>query len=358
MLRFGTLARRPLAAAVSARPRFQPAVYTLIRTSTRLPESSDGDDLRANDLRSRIPKFPFHKDIAPTLIPKADTPRVGPNMTFAQLMRRLKESQGPELIYMAESHRLYFIACFALAFIAAYNLFDVLEMGVPLMIKSYQENDLEGTAMENLGQLVKRFGMVFVFAACYLTTGLVFATIPTRLVRRIEYIPGPTEFLKLVTHPLIPGRPSPVISVPLSDLSIASRTKVWSGDGFYGTASKSSFFFFVWEKGRRLPWIVDRNGWFWGDGRVYDVLLGKEPVALAEKGISYDDMLRQRMLKAEQKKAELRRELGPAWRVKAMGQLMKEDIDKYSAAGRKAVLGTLKKRKSLPDSEQKDKNSE
>lgn len=316
-----------------------------IRFNSRLPQSTDpNNDLQSNDIKSRLPKFSLHKDVAPTLLPKPDTPRVGPGMTFPQLMDRFRHFQGPELLYMAESHRLYFMACFALAFITAYNMFDLVDQVVPVMIKSYDDNDLEGTPIENLGQLVKRFGLVGVLACCYLVAGLTFATIPSRLVRRMEYIPGSPDVIRMVTHPWIPGRPSPVVSVPVANLSIGKRTKVWTGEGFYGTLSKSSFFFFVWEKGRRLPWIVDRSGWFWGDGRVYDVVLGKEPVLLAEKGISYDDALRHQMAVAEKKKAELRRELGPAWRYKAMGQLMKEDIDKFSAKGKSAVLGTLKQK--------------
>lgn len=314
-----------------------------LRFNSKLPQSTDPDsDLQSNDLKARLPKFSLHKDAAPTLLPKPDTPRVGPNMTFPQLMERFRHFQGPELLYMAESHRLYFMACFALAFICSYNVFDLGDQVVPLMIKSYEENDLEGTPIENLGQLVKRFGLVGLMCGVYLVAGLIFATIPSRLVRRIEYVPG-VEVIKMVTHPLIPGRASPVVSVPMANLSIGKRTKIWTGEGFYGTTSKSSFFFFVWEKGRRLPWIVDRSGWFWGDGRVYDVILGKEPVLLAEKGISYDDALRHQMAVAEKKKAELRRELGPAWRYKAMGQLMKEDVQKFSAKGKSAVLGTLKK---------------
>lgn len=320
---------------------------------TRLPESVDKDDLRRNDLSSRIPKFPFHKDLEPKLMPKADTPRVSKSLTFAELVRRLEESKGPEIVYMAESHRLYFIVCFAFTFISAYNLFDMIDTVFPLAIQSFENNDLQGTPMENFGQLVRRFGLMGLLCAVYLGTGLFFAGFPSRLVRRIEYVPGTPQLVRLVTHPWIPGRPSPVVTIPLNRLSIGKRSKVWTGEGFYGAASKTSFFFFIWEKDHRIPWVVDRSGWFWGDARVYDVLFGKEPVALAEKGMSYDDMLRRQAELAEQKKAELRRQLGPAWQLKAMGKLMAEDIKKFNSASRRAVfaLRNLKKdTKPLPES--------
>lgn len=351
MLRFARI-RSPVVGAWRCSRTPLPLCFR--RWNTQLPDSTDkSKDLLSNELQNRIPKFPLHKDLAPTLIPKSDTPRVGPNMSFKQLVERLANSKTPELIYMAESHRLYFIACFALAFIGAYNLFDMLDQAVPVIIKSFQENDLDGQPIENLAQLIRRFGIVGLMCTAYLVTGLFFATFPSRLVRRIEFVPHDKgSLIRLVTHPWIPGRPSPVITVPARDLSIGNRSKVWTGEGFYGAASKSSFFFFLWEKDRRLPWVVDRSGWFWGDARVYDVLFGKEPIAVAELGLSYDDMLGREALAAEKKKAELRRELGPAWRFKASNQLMKEDVMNIGKRGKAAVMATLGKggnSKELPE---------
>lgn len=318
---------------------------TTARLDTKLPETTDtGKDLSSNDLSSRIPKFPFHKDVAPSLIPKSDSPRVSEKLSFRQLMEMLRTSTTPELLYMAESHRLYFLACFALAFVAAYNLFDMLTWVLPTAYKAYVE-DMEEQKLErmqNLSTLLSRFGLVGTMSVIYLFTALFFVTFPSRLVRRIE-LDSPTRIVKLVTHPFMPGKPSPVISVPLKDLYIGARAKVWTGDGFYGAASKSSFFFFLWEKNKRLPWIVDRNGWFWGDARVYDVLFGKEPIAIAERGLSYDDGLKKQMLEAEKKKAELRRELGPAWRFKKSGILMQEDLKSFSERSKQAVLKIVKK---------------
>jgi len=347
MLRIGWVPRFAPRLAPFAQPKLSVRFLSAspLRLDTRLPESSDPHrDLQSNDLSARLPKFPLHKDVAPSLIPKADSPRVNDHFSFRQLMETLRTQKTPELLYMAESHRLYFLACFALAFVAAYNLFDLLTLALPAAYSAYRE-DMEDSGrepMENLATVVKRFGLVAAMSAAYLFTSLFFVVFPSRLVRRIE-LDAPARMVKLVTHPVIPGQASPVISVPLKDLYIAQRAKVWTGDGFYGATSRSSFFFFLWESGRKLPWVVDRNGWFWGDARVYDVLFGKEPIAIAERGLSYDDGLKRQMLDAEKKRSELRRELGPAWQFKASTKLMLDDAHKFSEASKRAVLGTLGK---------------
>ncbi|CAN6596377.1 hypothetical protein TRVA0_001S02674 [Trichomonascus vanleenenianus] len=326
-----------------------PTILTISkRFNSSLPKSVDGQNLESNELKSRIPKFPFHKDIAPTIIPK-NTPRVSKTLSFKQLMEILYASKEPELVYMAESHRLYFLACMALTFVACYNLFDLLDRGYRGIGELHAENEDNDPTVHNAMKTSGRVAMVAGLSAVYLICGITFAIFPTRLVRRIEFLPGAKEHIRFVTHPWFPGRKSPVITVPLENLSIGKRTKVWTGSGFYGTAQRSSFFFFLFEKGKLLPWVVDRNGWYWGDGRVYDVLFGKETVEFAEKGLSYDDVLMIQHNKAQQKKAELRRQLGPAWRMKVIGEMMKEDAQKVankargigssSKPGHKAIKG-------------------
>lgn len=314
-------------------------VPSLKRFNTNLPKSSDASkNLQSNAWKSRVPKFPFHKDIAPTLIPKADTPRVSKILSFKQLVTMLRSSTKPELLYMAESHRLYFLTSIALTVIVCYNLFDLLDRSIRSLVKEYKENPKDLDSRENTIEAVQRGALIGLMAGVYGLAAFIFATFPTRLVRRLEYVPGPKEYLRIVAHPWFPGKPSPVYTVPVENLTIGKRTKVWTGDGFYGTAHRSSFFFFMFEKGRKLPWIVDRNGWFWGDGRVYDVLLGKELVDVAEKGLSYDQMLKLEQHYKKRQEAELRRELGPAWRLKSMGKLMQEDANKLRNAAKQAVL--------------------
>jgi hypothetical protein len=315
--------------------------HGFVRHNSQLPRSVDGRKLESNDWSSRIPKFPFHKDIAPTIIPK-DTPRVTKDFSFKQLMQVLLDSREPEVVYVAESHRLYFLGSVALAFVAFYNLFDLCDRSIRSMIREYEENEEDLQPIANVGKVLRRSGLVFILAATYSVAGFIFATFPTRLIRRIEYLPGLKPHLRMVSHPWIPGRPSPVITVPLENVTIGKRAKVWTGDGFYGTANRSSFFFFLYEKGKMAPWMVDRNGWFWGDGRVYDVLLGKEPIDFAEKGLSHDDLLKIKMNEKSKRETELRRQLGPAWRAKSMGNLMKEDYVKLSQAARKVVKITGK----------------
>lgn len=104
-------------------------------------------------------------------------------------------------------------------------------------------------------------------------------------------------------------------------------------------------FVLLFEKGKFTPWIVDRSGWFWGDGRVWDVLFERS-LLTAELGLSYDDMLKIREKEANKISRNLKQELGPAWKLKAMANLMKEDLQ---SAGKKLGIteGSTDSRKKL-----------
>lgn len=136
---------------------------------------------------------------------------------------------------------------------------------------------------------------------------VLFVMFPTRIIRRMYYYPATKDlepYIRFVVHPLLPRQASPVITLPLSEIDRGrniGKNKVWTGDGLYGTASRSQFMIFLFEKGKRIPWVVDRQGWFWGDGRVWDVLFGKETAEEAEKGLSGDDLIlmEQKRLKFE-----------------------------------------------------------
>lgn len=300
-----------------------------LRFNSHLPRRVDDRDPLDNSLANRIPKFPFHKEVQPAIIPK-DTPRVSKTLPFSKLMTILKSSKEPELLYMAESHRLYLVTSFALAFIVCYNIFDLLDRTLPAAYELWKENEEDLPFVRNLVKSIGNLGLVLIIAGVYSAAAYAFVKIPTRLVRRLYYLPGPKEHIQFVTHPVLPGRPSPVITIPLENLTIGKTSKVWTGQGFYGTAQRTQFLFLLFEKGKLFPWIVDRSGWFWGDGRVYDVIFGKESVEQAELGLSYDDMLK--IQESQKKKAifNLKQELGPAWKLKAMAKLVKEDVQKLA----------------------------
>lgn len=331
-----------------------PVSAQLIRFNSQLPRRIDERDPLDNSLSNRIPKFPFHKEVSPTIIPKADTPRVSKTLPFKKLMQILKASKEPELLYMAESHRLYLMASFALAFIVCYNIFDLVERTIPAAYDLWKENDQDLPPVRNLIRSLGNVGLVLLIASVYSAAAYMFIMLPTRLVRRLYYLPGTKEHIQFVTHPALPGRPSPVITVPLENVTIGKTSKVWTGQGFYGTAQRTQFAFLLFEKGKFMPWIVDRSGWFWGDGRVYDVIFGKEPVDQAELGISYDDMLKIKQKQKNQVAFNLKQELGPAWKLKAMTTLLKEDVSK---AGSALGIKEAKKPKSIGgESDSRDKS--
>lgn len=340
---------RPNPLAFTA-PQIVSSTHVLKRHNTQLPERVDPRDPFDNSLKNRLPKFPFHKESQPTIIPK-DTPRVSKSLSFRKLIQTLKSYKGPELLYMAESHRLWLISCFALSFIVCYNIYDLLERAVPAAYDDWRRNDEDLPPARNLVTTAGKMGIVLLIAGVYTSAAVFFAMVPTRLVRRLYYLPGPKEHIQFVTHPFLPGRPSPVLTIPLEKITIGKTSKVWTGQGFYGTAQRTQFAFLLFEKGKLFPWIVDRNGWFWGDGRVYDVLFGKEPVEQAELGLSYDDMLKIQQKQVKQATMNLKKELGPAWKIKAMANLMKEDL---SSTGSKLGITASTTQKSIRGSTSKD----
>ncbi|KAK7205040.1 hypothetical protein BZA70DRAFT_278948 [Myxozyma melibiosi] len=261
-----------------------------------------------------VPKWPLSRESYPTLqLHLIRTPRVSKKLSFRELMTLLERSPEPEvLLYQAEPHRLYFVALYSLAFVfAVYGLIFVewaMEESISIFINNY--DDLP--PVHNAVWLGLRSLVSLAIFALPAVTAVIFFMFPTRLVRRMYYYPATKDLeahVRFVVHPLLPRRPSPVITLPLSEIDRgrnAGRTKVWTGDGLYGTASRSQFMVFLFEKGKRIPWIVDRQGWFWGDGRVWDVLFGKESVEEAEKGLSGDDIIlmerRRRRFEKEQRK--------------------------------------------------------
>lgn len=327
-----------------------------VRYNSQLPKRVDDRDPLDNSLSNRLPKFPFHKESQPTIIPK-DTPRVSKNLPFKKLMTILKESKQPELLYMAESHRLYLLTSFALAFIVCYNIFDLLDRTLPAAYELWKENAEDLPPVRNFVKSLGNVGLVLGIASVYAAAAYMFVMIPRRLVRRLYYLPGPKEHIQFVTHPVVPGAPSPVITLPLEKVTIGKTSKVWTGQGFYGTAQRTQFCFLLFEKGKLMPWIVDRSGWFWGDGRVYDVIFGKEPVEQAELGLSYDTMLKIQQKQKNQVAMNLKQELGPAWKLKTMAGLFAEDVAKAGSA--LGVKGTTRPaRKSIRAKNEKPQSSE
>ncbi|ODQ78380.1 hypothetical protein BABINDRAFT_29196, partial [Babjeviella inositovora NRRL Y-12698] len=285
-----------------------------------------GEADQQNSLASRLPKFPLGKETIPTLLPKPGVPQLGPNCSFADAIKILKTLKHEELIYEAEPHRLYFIACFCAAFVfAVYGLTFVENTGTNA-VKLYRENPECLPEDENKMMLAGRLGVTLAMFSVPACAVLFFVKFPLRLVRRIYYLPGPVEHVKIISHPMIPGRPTPVYTIPLEKLTRHQKSKVWTGRGFYGTLDNGSFFFRLKEQGKRATWIVDRKGFFWVDGRVYDYLFGKESLKEAEAGISYDQKHALASRDLKKKKEQMRKELGVAWQLKMQAQIMKEDI--------------------------------
>lgn len=338
--------------------------YGQVRLNSKLPENFDpkktlpsqgewkhlkqhipGEATQTNTLRDRVPRFPLTKEIVPTLLPRPGVPRVGPQMPFSRVVQILKSKTQPELIYESEPHRLYFLACFCCAVVFtvyACVLFEFLWFNAG---RNFDANEQELDLPFRRRQWAVDLATYGVLGALALTAAYHFGTFPSRLIRRMWYLPGPVEHIKFTSYPLIPGQPTPVFTVPLQAMTRRDKARVWTGKGFYGTADKSMFFFILKEATSNKSWIVDRKGFFWSDGRIFDLLFGKESLAEAEAGIPYDEQIGIVNREVRKKKKALREKHGMFWQFKLGAKEAKSDLNKAF----KYVKGSSKpKSKGLP----------
>lgn len=309
--------------------------------SRRIP----GETSQENDLKSRFPtSLHFEKEAIPTLLPRPGVP--APNKyPLARLYDALTKKTEPELIYEAEPHKLYFVFCYAFAMLFILYGLNAFNIGYGLAWGMYEDNEMKmGETQLNI-QLVMHLAIVTALASMPLLAGIAFIFTPSRLIRRIWYLPPVSStgvsradgqaFIKFTTHPLLPNRPTPVYTFPLGALQKSITSKIYSGTGFYGT-NDSSFFFFLRQEGNRIPFIVDRKGFFWGDGRVFDLLFSTDSIEKVESAKKIDEVYGDLIRERKQKEMQLRKELGFGWKTKAKAKLMKEDIEKL----KQMVTGT------------------
>lgn len=312
-----------------------------------------GEQVQTNTAKDRVPKFPLGKENVPTLLPRPGVPQVGKHYTFKQVINILKNKKQPELIYESEPHRLYFLMCFCLSIMFTIYACVLFEWAFWISRKEYDENEKEETneALRNRDWALS-LAMYLIPSITMFVAAAGAAIFPTKLVRRMWYLPGPKEYVKFTSHPLIPGRPTPVYTVPLENLSRRKTARVWTGKGFYGTSDKGFFFFVLREKISSMKlksWVIDRKGFFWSDGRVFDYLFGKETLQEAEAGVPYDAQVGIINREVKKKKEKLKQQHGMFWRYKLMLGEMKLDVRKvggYLTGGE--TKGGKNERKQLP----------
>ncbi|CAH6723326.1 hypothetical protein CLIB1444_14S01574 [[Candida] jaroonii] len=293
-----------------------------------------GEKTQTNELKDRVPKFPLGKENVPTLLPRPGVPRVGKDHTFRQVITILRNKRQEELIYESEPHRLYFLACFCFGLTLLVYAIVLGEWAVFQANKDYEENKEEKNEVLKKREWFLNVLKNSIFCGIMLGASYAFFTFPQRLVRRMYYLPGPVEHVKFTSYPLLPGRPTPVITIPLKHLERKHQARVWTGKGFYGTSDSSLFFFTlkeINESGKTVKnWVVDRRGFFWSDGRVFDFLFGKETLAESEAGIPYDEQVGILNKELKKKKEKLRKEHGRFWNFKLMAKEVSNDIKKLT----------------------------
>ncbi|KAH3687314.1 hypothetical protein WICPIJ_001697 [Wickerhamomyces pijperi] len=281
-----------------------------------------GETEQSNSLLSRLPSFPLRS--SQTLTPKPGVP-TSATTNLRTMLEILNKKDKPELIYEAEPHKLYFLVCGVMAFIFSVYGLSFTDWGYRAVWKIYLEDD-------DLMMFFGRLGLCSLITGVAMGVVYVSLSLPTRLIRRIWFIPankktGTQPMVKFTSHPLLPGTATPVYTMPLENLQRSHRAKVFTRNGIYGTHDRSTFFFLLKESNRKFGyWMVDRNGWFWGDGRVFDVLFGKESLEEAEKGQSHSEKLKEASEKLKEEKKNVKKEYGVMWQEGASGKMLKKDI--------------------------------
>lgn len=291
-----------------------------------------GEAVQHNTLRDRIPSFPLQKETVPTLLPRPGVPQIGNapgQVSFKKALTILKHKKAPELIYESEPHRLYFVASFCCAVMFTIYGLVLLEFA---WFKASQEYAANENGYDDI-RLKREFALTWllnsILGVIALGAAYGFGKLPTRLVRRMWYLPGPVEHVRLSTYPLVPGRPTPLVTIPLGNLARNNKARVWTGKGFYGTADALMFFFVLKEEGPKTKrWIVDRKGFFWGDGRIMDQLFGRETVAESEAGVPYDAQFALVNAELKKQKQAMKDKYGVFWRLKMGSELVLEDVQK------------------------------
>lgn len=289
-----------------------------------------GESVQTNTWKDRFPSsWHFEREASPTLLPRPGVPP--PNKyPLAKMFQMLRMKKQPEIIYEAEPHKLYFVFCYAFAFVFIFYAVNALTIGKRMSDQMYTENANNLPSWKLKMEYAMHFVTVTVLGCLPLAVGIGFLLLPTRLIRRMWYLPegaGKGAYVRFTTHPLLPNRPTPVHTMSIDTLKKSITAKIYTGKGFYG-ANDPSFFFFLRENGRKVPYLVDRKGFIWGDARIFDLLFSNDTIDQVEKSRKidevYGDMLRERR-KNEQK---LKKEYGFGWRTKATGKIMADDISK------------------------------
>ncbi|QPG74372.1 hypothetical protein FOA43_001699 [Brettanomyces nanus] len=295
-----------------------------------------GERVQGNTLQDRFPStWKFDLEAMPTLLPRPGVPE--PNRyPLAKMYQFLKSKKEPELIYEAEPHKLYFVFCYAFAIVFIVYSVNALVIGRQLTDRMYADNEMNLENWKLDLEYIMHGVIVMVLGLLPLSVGFGFLWLPTRLIRRIWYLPagaGRGAYIRFTTHPLLPNRPTPIRIMPLGSLQKSITARIYSGKGFYGV-NDSSFFFFLRESGKKLPFIVDRKGFFWGDGRIFDLIFSNSSIDEVESSKKIDEVYGDMLKERRAKQQELRKQYGFGWRTKAAGKLMLNDISKI-----KSILG-------------------
>ncbi|ODV96845.1 hypothetical protein PACTADRAFT_48653 [Pachysolen tannophilus NRRL Y-2460] len=328
--------------------------FIRFNSNSTIVQNIPGEKKLTNDLKDRLPTFPLSKEGLPTLLPKPGVPIPGPNMPLSKMIQILKNKKNPELIYEAESHRLYFIICSCFALVFAFYAWNIASISFSLTWDIYKENVNQLPDIPRLVNLVAQSFLCCILTLLPIAVSLIFIMTPSRLIRRMWYLPGEVEHVKFIVHPIIPGRASPMITLPLNELYRAQKAKIFTGRGFYGTID-SLFFYFLRQKNNKIPWLVDRKGFFWGDGRIQDYLFGKETIDSAAQGLSYDDKIGILNQKRQLEEEKLKKKLGLGWRYKAQAKLFADDMKTISGMTKSKMLKD-NKHKQLDESKKKTTN--
>ncbi|KAH3668570.1 hypothetical protein OGAPHI_002324 [Ogataea philodendri] len=288
----------------------------------------------------------FHKDskeIDARLLTQTDAPE--PSRFTTKKMFALLSAE-PTLIHESRRSRLYTILslCFGACFLV-YGI-NVFYIGREMSLRIYNENEDELTPVKNKLRYAGHLSLVVVASTLTALCGVGLIMLPSKLVNKMWYLPGAASkapSVKFTTHSFIPYT-AKELQMPITNIKKNRFAKIYTGVGAYGT-DDTLFIFWLKQKGSRIPWLVDRKGYFWGDGRVFDLLFNDVPADPFERAEKIDQTYSEILKKKREEGLKIKREQSSVWRNKSAGHSMAQDVEKIIKATEKSRSNTPKPKK-------------
>lgn len=241
-------------------------------------------------------------------------------ISFVSKMTALAGKKTTEQIYSYKISRLVRYGSWSLSLVFFTYGLTFADWSLKTSYDIYQENKDINDNEKNKWYLnptlllIGRVGGVIGLSIIPFTLSIGALYFPSRIVTKINYIPGNIPSCELITRSIF-GR-DVLHASPLNLIRRNQKTKIFTGKGAQGVDDNSSFTFFLIDHSQ-IMWnrlfIVNRSGNFWGqDGRVMDALFGGDSIKDLQKmdlnlkvSVKEDSLGLDRLIKKESKRTKM-----------------------------------------------------